>query len=180
MANRKLGVMQLRRNRWIFWETQIHKTTFPHIYATWNDQVSDSCPLILSLCMIPTPNCLRQLTPLNAELNPIFHLLALLGAHHIFHVSGLRVKRDNFCYIQANWKATVSWLLMYVPYIFTCWYVEQSIGPVETCASLLCVWWSRNKNSGRTITPFYYNTCWMVWEKISCRINLTRTSKMNQ
>ena len=30
--------------------------------------------------------------PSNAELNPICHLLALLGAHHIFHVSGLRVK----------------------------------------------------------------------------------------
>jgi hypothetical protein len=29
--------------------------------------------------------------PLNAELNPICHLLALLGTHHIFHVSGLRV-----------------------------------------------------------------------------------------
>jgi len=29
--------------------------------------------------------------PLHAELNPISHLLALLGAHHIFHVSGLRV-----------------------------------------------------------------------------------------
>jgi len=28
--------------------------------------------------------------PLNAELNPICHLPALL-AHHIFHVSGLRV-----------------------------------------------------------------------------------------
>ena len=32
---------------------------------------------------------------LNAELNPIFHLLALLGAHYIFHVSGLRVKHRN-------------------------------------------------------------------------------------
>jgi len=30
---------------------------------------------------------------LSAELNPICRLLALLGAHHIFHVSGLRVKR---------------------------------------------------------------------------------------
>jgi len=29
--------------------------------------------------------------PLNAELNPICNLLALLEAHHIFHVSGLRV-----------------------------------------------------------------------------------------
>jgi len=31
------------------------------------------------------------LNPLNAELNPICHLLALLGAHHILHVSKIRV-----------------------------------------------------------------------------------------
>ena len=35
--------------------------------------------------------------PLNAELNPICHLLALLGPHLIFHVSGLRVKCTLFC-----------------------------------------------------------------------------------
>ena len=35
-----------------------------------------------------------RFNPLNAELNPICHLLALFGAHHIFHVSGLRIK-DN-------------------------------------------------------------------------------------
>ena len=29
---------------------------------------------------------------LNADLNPICHLLALLGAHHILHVSRIRVK----------------------------------------------------------------------------------------
>jgi hypothetical protein len=29
---------------------------------------------------------------LDAELNPICHLLALLGAHHILHVSRIRVK----------------------------------------------------------------------------------------
>jgi len=38
--------------------------------------------------------------PLNAELNPICHLLALLGAHHILHFSKIRVnssagKRDD-------------------------------------------------------------------------------------
>jgi len=33
-----------------------------------------------------------MVNPLKAELNPFCHLLALLGAHHIFHVSGLRVK----------------------------------------------------------------------------------------
>jgi len=31
--------------------------------------------------------------PLNAELNPICHLLALLGAHHIRHISRIRVKK---------------------------------------------------------------------------------------
>jgi len=33
----------------------------------------------------------RVLNSLNAELNPICHLLALLGAHHILHVSRIRV-----------------------------------------------------------------------------------------
>ena len=31
-----------------------------------------------------------KIKPLNAELNSIRHLLALLGDHHIFSVSGLR------------------------------------------------------------------------------------------
>jgi len=30
--------------------------------------------------------------PLNAELNPICYLLALLGAHHFLHVSRIRIK----------------------------------------------------------------------------------------
>ena len=30
--------------------------------------------------------------PLNAELNPICHVLALLGAHRILHISRIRVK----------------------------------------------------------------------------------------
>jgi hypothetical protein len=30
--------------------------------------------------------------PLKAELNPICHLLALLRAHHILHVSRIRIK----------------------------------------------------------------------------------------
>jgi hypothetical protein len=32
-----------------------------------------------------------HINTLNAELNPICHLLALLGAHTIFHVSRIRV-----------------------------------------------------------------------------------------
>ena len=33
-----------------------------------------------------------HINPLNAELNRVYHLLALLRAHHVFHISGLRVK----------------------------------------------------------------------------------------
>jgi hypothetical protein len=35
-----------------------------------------------------------RLNPLNAELNPICQLLALLGAHPILHISRIRVKAD--------------------------------------------------------------------------------------
>ena len=35
---------------------------------------------------------LLWINPLNAKLNPICHFLPLLGAHHILHVSRIRVK----------------------------------------------------------------------------------------
>jgi hypothetical protein len=38
-----------------------------------------------------------NLNPLNAQLNPIRHLLALLRAHHILNVSGIRVKPFRKC-----------------------------------------------------------------------------------
>ena len=34
---------------------------------------------------------LTRFNPLNADLNPICHLLVLLGAHHILHISRIRV-----------------------------------------------------------------------------------------
>jgi len=45
-------------------------------------------------CSAFQPNNWRN--PLNAELNPICHLLALLGAHRILHVSRIRVKAVFF------------------------------------------------------------------------------------
>jgi len=39
----------------------------------------------------------KSINPLNAELNPICHLLALLEAHHILHVSRVRV---NLCLLK--------------------------------------------------------------------------------
>jgi hypothetical protein len=38
----------------------------------------------------------EQINPLNAELNPICHLLALLEAHHFLHISRIRVKTNKF------------------------------------------------------------------------------------
>jgi len=47
-----------------------------------------------------------KFNPSNAELNPICHLLALLGAYLIFHVSSIRVNKkmtyDLGCHLR-NW-----------------------------------------------------------------------------
>ena len=48
-------------------------------------------------------NCLFNINPLNTKLNPICHLLALLGARHILHVSRIRVK-----YVQIMWHLQTS------------------------------------------------------------------------
>jgi len=40
----------------------------------------------------------KYINPLNAEINPICHLLALLGAHLILHVSRIRVKNNVITY----------------------------------------------------------------------------------
>jgi transposase len=46
---------------------------------------------ISHLCKETRERKLRSLNPFNAELNPICHLLALLGAHPILHVSRIGV-----------------------------------------------------------------------------------------
>jgi len=38
-----------------------------------------------------------SINPLNIQLNPICHILALLGAHHILHVSRIRVNITTVC-----------------------------------------------------------------------------------
>ena len=40
-------------------------------------------------------NLQSAINPLNAELNPIRHLLALVGDRHIVHVSRMRVKKKE-------------------------------------------------------------------------------------
>ena len=45
------------------------------------------CKTFRQICL-----CALLINPLNAGLNPIYRLLALLGARHILHVSTIRVK----------------------------------------------------------------------------------------
>ena len=58
-------------------------------------------------CIIHPHHC-QHLNPLNAELNPICHLLALLGPHHIPHVSRIRV---NSCTKKYSEPLNCGWTL---------------------------------------------------------------------
>jgi hypothetical protein len=69
---------------WIWKEGK--KVIYQEIYAA-RAQSSNSTAFE-SLCYFSQV----MLNPLNTKLNPICHLLALLGAHHILHVSRIRVK----------------------------------------------------------------------------------------
>ena len=48
--------------------------------------------------------------PLHVELNPICHLLALLGAHHILHISRIRVKLRVRCGAETYFHLPVKFL----------------------------------------------------------------------
>ena len=78
-----------------------------HIYSTTHSthKIGSSFPVIKRAFQSLTPfykdkavfiTCSNQtnvaVNPLNAELNPICYLLALLGAHHFLHISRIRVK----------------------------------------------------------------------------------------
>ena len=72
--------------------------------------IQDILLMVISLfvkCRHSTP--LRKFNPLNAELNPICYLLALLGAHHFLHISRIRVKLLT--------------LRLLMSYIYICMYV---------------------------------------------------------
>jgi hypothetical protein len=62
----------------------------------------------------------NEINPLNTELNSICHLLALLGVHHILHVSRIRVNGVVHIltllsfHISCSWRH-IRWLLQRVP-----------------------------------------------------------------
>ena len=70
----------------------LHDQKFPRVYLYrrrkfWASDVS---------CDLTDNNNSTVINPLNAELSSICHLLALLGTHHILHVSRIRVKLKMF------------------------------------------------------------------------------------
>jgi len=67
------------------------------MHGIWNITIKNFMD-IRTNCPSPCFNNLswNLINPLNAELNPICYLLALLGAHHFLHVSRIRVKLLTF------------------------------------------------------------------------------------
>ena len=59
------------------------------------------------------------INPLYAKLNPICHLLALLGARHILHVSRIRVKLQNEVIITTCWNKFVFEQIHFVIYLWS-------------------------------------------------------------
>jgi hypothetical protein len=59
-----------------------------------------------------------EINPLNAKLNLICHLLALLGAHHIIHVSRIKVKNEgrakHFAFLFTSY-CFIEWELFHYP-----------------------------------------------------------------
>ena len=71
---------------------QVYKTKEYLLVNPSNAQLNPICHL---LALLGTHHILHvsriRVNPLNTKLNPICHLLVLLGAHHILHVSRIRV-----------------------------------------------------------------------------------------
>jgi len=77
--------------------------------------------------------------PLNAELNPICHLLALLEAHHIFHISRLRVNVRHALEISSG--DVVSTFESFICYMISS---SQSSASNQVDAELLLFGWCMN------------------------------------
>jgi len=70
-----------------FWDS------FFLICSNMSNQTMYQTVHLLGCVTIQTGTWVPTFNPLNADLNPICHLLALLAAHHILHVSRIRVNR---------------------------------------------------------------------------------------
>ena len=83
---------------WLLWQTMSWAMwALPYRVISNNENTHTNLWLICVLTVfvstaVAQTRCRYKFNPLNAELNPICYLLALLGAHHFLHVSRIRVK----------------------------------------------------------------------------------------
>ena len=77
-------------------------------FKRWKINSRYARTLNISINLLKVPSCIN---PLNAELNPICYLLALLGAHHFLHVSRIRVKLLTF-------RRLMSYIYVYMEHPF--------------------------------------------------------------
>jgi len=101
------------------WHNKVKADNFKEGYKLrcikWNKTV---CILLVWFIIIKIGGFISELraqingivlNALNTELNPVCHLLVLLGAHHILHVSRIRVNCTvnlNFIFSKSVWSTT--------------------------------------------------------------------------
>jgi len=102
----QMTIWRMRIACWMTKATNTHAeyvvhTAFP-LQRWWHERVAVlRCTYIASLVL---PMLFNHL---NTKLNPICHLLALLGAHHILHVSRIRF---NDCQILTSCNVLDRWM----------------------------------------------------------------------
>jgi hypothetical protein len=76
----------------------------------------------IMMCAQPSFN----FNPFNAELNPIHHMLALLGANHILHISRIRIKTGFYDCWYTHYTASVLFNRILYGY-------NNAVGPLPRC-----------------------------------------------
>ena len=85
------------------------------------------------------PHCsFTFFNPLNAELNPICHLLALLGDHHILHVSRVRVKEEGQK-TRPEWKCHIFWRPDHIELRYPMWCYANIASTLWVCTIAMLV-----------------------------------------
>ena len=109
-------------------------------------------------------NFYKVFNPLNAKLNPIRHLLALVGAHHIVHVSRVRVKteKSELCNTATGTMRDAAMLLL----------LCRPLG----CSSLLHI----QADSGVMIVEKKYLEQQSVWERKELVLNAGSQNKKRE
>ena len=91
--------------------------------------VSGVTDIFVPLCKmspVTSESYMAIFNPLNPELNPVCHLLALLGAHPILHISRIRVNA-----VVINRKKLFTYILFRVWVLANTWEFAQIVGAID-------------------------------------------------